>query len=348
MKIQIQTLWENSNPLGAIVSIYNSAIASLPRPTTIAFFPTVPKTLKVRNMVLNAESSNIQNVLNTLPNKRKPPNISNSLPSTPKTQQSPTLSYADASQKTPTQIIGKRTHSERSPVDHRRTHSPGFKSPRIASGYEIRPLRPQLEPLILAPASQEPDHVMQDSPFNNPSQSPDWSEEHRYYTRLNKIQNLLKDLLSELDGASNDNYLGSIIEDEETDVYLNKLAAILPSYTSNSMISPVIQGISNIQDLMGQFTKRLQRLEESTVPPVINKSLSGSIHARPISNGTSPSMPSPPTHTHNQPTPTQIQTAPKPKPTQTPGRPPVPQTPMHPTTPPDSLLNSSQKGYLTT
>ena len=96
------------------------------------------------------------------------------------------------------------------------------------------------------------------SPFDNPTQSIDWSEEEQYYTRLNKIQNLLKALNEELEKARSEDSLKSIIEDEETEEYLVQLSGILPGFTTNSHISPVLKGITDIQTMMGQIQQQIQ------------------------------------------------------------------------------------------
>jgi hypothetical protein len=81
--------------------------ASLTRTSTI---PSIPNT-QVRRMASNAELSNTQNSAIPAHSKHKPPNLLTSQPSTPKSQASTMLSYAAASQITPTQArsqLGKR------------------------------------------------------------------------------------------------------------------------------------------------------------------------------------------------------------------------------------------------
>ena len=227
-------------------------------------------------MASNAEFSN--RTKDSLPtHKNRPPRTPNSDPplNSPKSQASTALSYTDGNQKTPTQTSGKRKIDEENhPIPPPPSQS--FITPKKSLGYNPS-TRPQLDPLILV---QETDHVMQDPfvpPPNGHSQSINWADDVSFYTRLNKILDLLKDLHSELDAARNDQTLPSITEDEEIDEQLVKLAAILPSYTSNSMVTPVMRGISNLQELVGQMSARLQKMEAANMPPP-DKSLKGSLH----------------------------------------------------------------------
>jgi hypothetical protein len=116
-----------------------------------------------------------------------------------------------------------------------RSTKPSFQSPTPGQPTS----RVQLEPLSLPAASQDSDQTMEDpfvAPFGNPiaPQAFNWSDEDQYYTRLNKIQDLLRSLNEELDKARSEDCLNSIIEDEETEGYLVKIAGLLPSYTTNS------------------------------------------------------------------------------------------------------------------
>ena len=151
--------------------------------------------------------------------------------------------------------------------------------------------RPPLDPLSIPPASQDSDQVMDDpflSPFGNPPQSFDWSEEDRYYTRLNNIQTLLQKLNEELDKAQNEDVLASIVEDEETEGYLVKLASILPSFTTSSQISPIAKGIADLQAMMEKVNHHIQNSAELCAQA--NRSLQGSIHAGP-NHGINPATP---------------------------------------------------------
>ena len=163
--------------------------------------------------------------------KQKTPDSRNQLPSTPKPQSSviPSPSVTEHLEKTPTQNNRKRKLEER--TDKARCQSrPSFTSTDRPSGLAPHPL---IDPLVLVPATQEPDHVMEDpfiaeSPLNNQPQDMDWSEEDRYYMCLNKIHTLLNDLHTELDNARIEGNLEFITKDSEIDEQLVKLATILP------------------------------------------------------------------------------------------------------------------------
>ena len=239
---------------------------------------------------MNAELSNIHNSPTPVPKKRKPPNISSSLPSTPKLQSPSTLSYTEEDQQTPKQTAGKkRSHEDSVIEDQPARRPPTFKTPPKYNGPAHPPSQPHLDPIILAPASQDSDHLMQD-PFTTSPFSVDWSEEERYYTRLNRIQELLKNLHTEIDLAKNEDSLESILEDEETEGYLIKISSFLPSFTTNSHISPIIKGITDLQTLMGQLNQKIQTIN---TPIQHDKSLQGSMHAG-YSHATSPAAYPPP------------------------------------------------------
>ena len=236
-------------------------------------------------MASHKELSNIQKSLIPPPKKPKPPNIPTPHPITPKTQSS-TLSYTDGDDQTTPTNLGKRRSSGDSEAVQRKPSPPHLKTPtrHSNSGHPTNTSRPQLDPLTLFATSQDSDQVMEDpliSPFNNPTQSIDWSEEEQYYTRLNKIQNLLKALNEELEKARSEDSLTSIIEDEETEEYLVRLTGILPSFTTNSHISPVLKGITDLQTMMGQIKQQIQLNTPYNAPLQSDKSLQGSLHAAP-------------------------------------------------------------------
>ena len=245
-------------------------------------------------MASHKEPSNIQKSLIPPPKKPKPPNIASPHPMTPKTQSS-TLSYTDGADQTTPTNLGKRSRgkdiSYTADAVQRKPSPPHLKTPtRKLSSNQATP-RPQLDSLALfPPAAHDTDQVMCD-PFlplsGNPTQTSevDWTDEEQYYTRLNKIQNLLKTLHEELEKARNEDSLASIIEDEETEEYLIKLTSILPSFTTNSHISPVMKGISELQSMMDQIKKQIQHSTSNmaSAPPQTDKSLQGSLHAAPNS-----------------------------------------------------------------
>ena len=236
-------------------------------------------------MAPNKEFSNIQKAHIPPQKKHKPPNIPSPHPITPKTQYS-TLSYTDGpgdDQTTPTNL-GKRRNSGDTEAVQRKPSPPHLKTPTRPSDSTKSTPHPQLDPLTLFAASQDPDQVMQDpfiSPFGNPTQSIDWSEEDQYYTRLNKVQNLLKALHEELEKARNEDILTSIIEDEETEEYLVKLTGILPSFTTNSHISPVLKGITDLQTMMEQIKQQIHNNASNGASSQTDKTLQGSLHAAP-------------------------------------------------------------------
>jgi hypothetical protein len=133
------------------------------------------------------------------------------------------------------------------------------------------------------------------SPFGNPPQEFDWADEDQYYTRLNKIQTLLKSLNEEFEKAQTEDYLNSIIEDEETEGYLIRISGLLPSFTTNSHISPIAKGIADLQAMLGQMNQQIQSAAAINALPQADKSLQGSAHAV-SSYGTNPAT-SPPLHT---------------------------------------------------
>ena len=244
------------------------------------------------------------------PNKIKPPDIYTQPPYKTYT---PTKSHRDSSQalsysnellKTPTQTTGKRkldaqTTGKRKLDDcnqatpHRSRNPPFQTTPGIPTPPSPRP---HVEPLVLVPDSQFSDHVMED-PFTSASHSQDldWSDE-LFYSRVNKIQSLLKDLHVELDCARNEQNLALVLEDEDVEEQLIKLSAILPSYTSNSMVTPVMKGPTSPQEMMGQLSDRLVKLETTNLPTHQNKTLAGSIHAVPSYATTTSTPPPPPLH----------------------------------------------------
>ena len=250
-------------------------------------------------MATNAELSILHTTSIPVPRKPKPPNIPPPHPATPKSQASATLSYAEASQLTPTQAtshLGKRQREgaigDAADADHAVQHrKPKFKSPSKPNQLTSYP---PLEPLTLPPASQDSDQVMDEdpftSPFGNPPQSFDWSEEDRYYTRLNNIQSLLQKLNEELDKAQSEDSLASIVEDEETEGYLVKLASILPSFTTSSQISPITKGIADLKSMMEKFSQHIQNSAELCIQAQANKSMQGSMHAVP-DHGRNPATP---------------------------------------------------------
>ena len=228
-------------------------------------------------MASNAELSNIHNSPTPVPKKRKPPNIPSSLPTTPKLQSQSTLPYADADQQTPKQTAGKKRSLEDSVSEAQPPRRPPvFQSPPNHNSSRHPPLH-LTEPTVLVPASQDSDHMMQDPFYSPSSQSTDWSEEEQYYTRLNRIQDLLKNLHTEIIIARKEEVLDFIMEDEETDDLLTKLANILPSYTTNSHITPIMKGIANLQEMMGLLNQKIQDVNSPAAQP--DKSLQGSIHA---------------------------------------------------------------------
>ena len=236
-------------------------------------------------MASHKEPSNIQKTQNPPPKKPKPPNIPSPHPATPKTQSS-TLSYTDGDDQTTPTNLGKRRNSGDSDTVQRKPSPPHLKTPtrHSISAQPMSTSHPHLDPLTLFGASQDSDQVMKDpfiSPFGNPTQSIDWSEEEQYYTRLNKIQNLLKALSEELEKARSEDSLKSIIEDEETEEYLVQISGILPGFTTNSHISPVLKGITDLQTMMGQIQQQIQLNTPYNAPHQSDKSLQGSLHAAP-------------------------------------------------------------------
>jgi hypothetical protein len=184
-------------------------------------------------MVLNAEHSNTKRVPKIPPNKPKAPDISAQQPYTPRTQSSQALSYTEGNQTTPTQTMGKRKHDDRNHASHR----PPPSNPHSPSGSpELTlppPNQPRIEPLVFQAVTHDPDHVMHDPfshSFDGQPQELDWSDDDHYYTRLNRIQVLLRDLHSELDTARNELSISltGILEDEDVEEQLIKLSAILP------------------------------------------------------------------------------------------------------------------------
>jgi hypothetical protein len=194
------------------------------------------------------------------------------------------------------------------------------------------PNQPPLEPLVFSSTSQDADHVMHDpfgQPFNGQSQELDWSDDDHYYTRLNRIQVLLRDLHTELDTARNEQSIALILEDEDVEEQLIKLAAILPSFTSNSMVTPVMKGLSNLQEMMGKLTERITKMESPhSLTPSADKALSGSIHASPSYASTLAPAPSPRHHT-SPPQPSLKPKAPQTS-AQNPKLPSNPNSPYHP------------------
>ena len=248
-------------------------------------------------MESNAELSNLKNVSKLPPNKIKPPDI---LPLrdyetyTPKSHSSRTTVYTNVHPglKTPTQTTGKRKHDDSIHAVHRAPPTQPFQSPPNIPTPTT--LRPHIDPLILAPASQDSDHVMNDPFASSPvNQATDWPDDEHFFTRSNRIQSLLSDLHMELDCARNEQTLAAILEDEEVEEQLIKLSAILPSYTSNSMVTPVMKGLTNLQVMMGHLSDRLSKLESTSPPTPINKTLSGSIHAAHSYAATMTSQPPP-------------------------------------------------------
>jgi hypothetical protein len=70
-----------------------------------------------------------------------------------------------------------------------------------------------------------------------------------------------------------------VLEDTDIDEQLIKLSAVLPSYTANSHITPVIRGLSDLQKLVGQIAEKLDKQEHQLAHTPADKSLSGSVHA---------------------------------------------------------------------
>ena len=235
-------------------------------------------------MASNHELSNLINNSQYAPEKQKPPNIPLLSPTPPLSQSSITLSYTDATQKTPTQATGKRKHVDGNNTPRRPAPSQAFITPPKNARSPPSPSpssRPEIAPLAF---SRDSDHVMNDpfqsvSPFNAQGQILDWSDDNHFYTRLSKVQGLLKELHTELDHARNEQTLTRITEDEDIEELLIGLSAILPSFTTNSAITPVMTNISNIQDALGLISDRLQKLESNKTPTTHNKDLSGSVHA---------------------------------------------------------------------
>ena len=137
---------------------------------------------------------------------------------------------------------------------------------------------------------------MQD-PFSQ-SQGPidqaDNVNEDNFYDQVNKIHTLLRELHQELDNMWRDDSLQGVLEDEDIDEQLIKLSAILPSYTLNSHITPVMKSISDLQKAIAQVSDRLDKSKAQLTQNSKNKSLSGSIHATPVNPPmeTSPLSPS--------------------------------------------------------
>ena len=237
-------------------------------------------------MAPNAEPSFTQKPPNLAPNIPKPPNITQSLPNTPNTQSTP----LPDTQKTPTQSTGKRHHgyNEATQAEGRRfTPYPPPRSNTQSSATQPDPTQPihhpQIDPFNLSPEpSQEPDQVMQDlfTGTYNPPQAR-WDKEERYYDCLHKIQSSLKTLHSELEFARKEEMLSMVLEDEETDEYLTRLSILLPSYTTNAHINPVMKGIADLQAMMHQMNNQLQKPGTQSGPPQGNKTLYSSIHAAP-------------------------------------------------------------------
>ena len=242
-------------------------------------------------MESNVELSKHQKRSKNPPNKYKPPDIpqaatltQNYYPAATIQNPSPTLSYAESAQavKTPTQSRKRSLPDDPSTTVRRQVPAP----PHRSDVYTPTPSKHiPLPPIQLFANHHAPDHVMQD-PFNQ-SQGPiDWADDvnkDNFYDRVNKVHTLLRELHQELDNAQRDDSLQGVLEDEDIDEQLIKLSAILPSYTSNSHITPVMKSISDLQKAIAQVSDRLDKSEAQLTLNSKNKSLSGSIHATLIS-----------------------------------------------------------------
>ena len=263
-------------------------------------------------MASNHELSNLINTSQSAPKNPKPPNIPLLSPTPPSLSQSSiALSYTDASQKTPTQATGKRKHADGNNTPRQPTPSQAFITPPKNAGSPPSPSPSSRPEIILIAFSRDPDHVMNDpfqaiSAFNTQNQILDWLDDNHYYTRLNKIQGLLRELHAELDLAQNEQTLTKITEDEDIEELLIGLSAILPSFTTNSAITPVMTNISSIQDTLSLISDRLQKMESIKSPTTYSNDLSGSVHA-PTSYA-SLAAPHPPPHA--RPTPILLPTPP--------------------------------------
>ena len=217
-------------------------------------------------------------------NKYKPPDIPQSItltqnyhPAATIQNPSPTLSYAESAQavKTPTQSCKRSLPDDPSSTVRCQVLVP----PHTPARSEIYTPTPSkhipLPPIQLFTNHHTPDHVMQD-PFSQ-SQGPiDWADnvnEDNFYDRVNKIHTLLRELHQELDNMQRDDSLQGVLEDKDIDEQLIKLSAILPSYTSNLHITPVMKSISDLQKAIAQVSDRLDKSEAQLTLNSKNKTL---------------------------------------------------------------------------
>jgi hypothetical protein len=249
-------------------------------------------------MASYTESGNVQKVQKIpLSARNKPPDISIINPNRPNTPlSSPSaLSYTDASQRTPTQTLGIRKRPDETDSDERPPKNHTFVTPvKLATRRMSAP--PYIAPLMLTPTVHGPDQEMQD-PFEE--QDAGLEEEECYIDCLTRTQALLNELHEVLNTARKEHFLNSILENQEVNENLAKLKSLSPMHPTHT--SPVMKGITDLQDLIHQLAERVQKVEEATTRRPADKSINSSVNA-PVSNATTasyaPSTPPPQVYKH--------------------------------------------------
>ena len=131
----------------------------------------------------------------------------------------------------------------------------------------------QISPLILGTSTSSPY-----GPDEDMEEDTDWSEEERYFNRLNKVRDLLNDLAVEFTAAQNEQCLNFLMEDLEIKEQLAKFSNLVTSPDLNMFNNLLFTGILDIQKLIEQVFRKLDKMSSSPLASP-DKSINGLIHA---------------------------------------------------------------------